>query len=292
MKLPLFLVLVPLAVTVFSQDSARVRLVSLSSSVGFSTVTNANTIIEDLQAITKEDSELLYADLVGFEGGSYSSMVGPSVSTRIGMTLPGISRHFPNHHPELELGLLFQGGNGASHWYTQEETISSTSELLFGEVYRLDSIVSETYSFWQRGTNIAVSAAFLFGANPERSFGVSGGFGMMLSYGINHRVDAWHSVDTMIDLSRITEEGDRWIDRWSGRDGHFESEIIRTVQPLYTRLYIPLTISFRLAKRSSFFKHIKLKALIKGGVEVRAYPGVRSEVNSFMNMEWGVGYVL
>lgn len=233
------------------------------------------------------NSDLLSQDLSGYRGdfrGSRDRAQAMGLAMSIGLRLGGPSRT-SRWGSYLRAGFTYQSHEGNNldlrmDTRTPYDTLTSTQT---GQVTYVDSLMIQRYHMSHRYEQVALDASLIFMKEYPRRWSLYGGVGLQLGLSMAGRVQVDHTVEHLIDPSLVSGQSGS-----PNRDQERETEEFTTKSDVCMALYVPLGVSYRLGRKSLFWRAMNLTyelrpTLAFGGVpELSA--GARAGLGSYFGL--------
>ena len=250
--------------------------------------------LEDMYAVGLDqwrklapNSQLLAQDLGGYRSdlrGSRDGAQAMGLAMSIGLRLGGPSRT-GRSGSYLRAGFSYQSHEGnhldlRMDTRTPYDTLTSTQT---GQVIHVDSLTIRRYHMSHRYGQVALDASLIFLKEYPRRWSLYGGGGVQLGLSMAGRVQVDHTVERLIDPALSSGQG-----AYPGRDLEREAEEFTTKSDVCLALYVPLGVSYRLGRKSPFWRAMNLSyelrpTLAFGGVpELDA--GARAGIASYFGL--------
>ncbi|MBP7514388.1 MAG: hypothetical protein KA791_07565 [Flavobacteriales bacterium] len=232
-------------------------------------------------------SDLLSQDLSGYRGdfrgkGDRARSMGLAMS--IGLRLGGPSRT-NRSGSYLRAGFTYQSHEGNDldlrmDTRTPYDTLTSAQT---GQVTYVDSLTIRRYQMSHRYEQVALDGSLIFLKEYPKRWSLYGGVGLQLGLSMAGRVQVDHTVERLIDPSLVSGQSGN-----PNRDQERETEEFATKSDLCMALYAPLGVSYRLGRKSLFWRAMNLTCELRptlafGGVpELSA--GARAGLGSYFGL--------
>ncbi len=233
------------------------------------------------------NSDLLSQDLSGYRSdfwskGDRAQAMGLAMS--IGIRLGGPART-KRSGAYLRAGFTYQSHDGNDldlrmDTRTPYDTLTSTQT---GQVTYVDSLTIRRYHMSHRYEQVALDASLIFLKEYPRRWSLYGGVGLQLGLSMAGRVQVDHTIERLIDPSLVSGQATN-----PDRDLEREAEEFTTQSDLCLAVYVPLGVSYRLGRKSLFWRAMNLTyelrpTLAFGGVpELSA--GARAGLGSYFGL--------
>ena len=233
------------------------------------------------------NSDLLSQDLSGYRGdfrgrGDRTQAMGLTMS--IGLRLGGPSRT-KRSGSYLRAGFTYQSHQGNDldlrmETRTPYDTLTSAQT---GQVTYMDSLTTRRYHMSHGYEQVGLDASLIFLKEYPRRWSLYGGAGIQLGLSMAGRVRIDHTVEGLIDPSLVSGQSSN-----PNKDQERETEEFTTQSDLCMALYVPLGVSYRLGRKSLFWRAMNLTyelrpTLAFGGVpELSA--GARAGLGSYFGL--------
>jgi hypothetical protein len=230
--------------------------------------------------LLSQDLSEYHGDFWGKGGGAQARGLAMSISLRLG----GTSRT-KRSGPYLRAGFTFQSHEG-NHLDLRMDTrtpFDTLSSAQTGQVTYVDSLTIRRYHMSHSYQQVALDASLIFLKEYPRRWSLYGGAGIQLGLSMDGRVQLDHTVEQLTDPSLVSGQSSN-----PNRDQERETEEFTTQSDLCLALYVPLGVSYRLGRKSLFWRAMNLTyelrpTLAFGGVPELA-AGARAGLGSYFGL--------
>ena len=233
-------------------------------------------------------SELLKTDLSdhyfndrGGNGRGPASAMGLSMSVAVRLGGAGRTRRSGAY---LRAGFTYQRHDGTDLLLRKETRTpyDSLTSAQTGQVTYVDSLTISRYDLTHTYSDIALDASLIFLKEYPKRWSLYGGAGLKLGMSFSGRVQVIHTVEHRTDPSLVTGTGPQ------DRDMEATREEFTTDGDLCLALYVPLGVSYRLGKKSAFWRAMNLFYELRPSLDFGGVPelaaGARAGLGQFFGL--------
>lgn len=293
-----------------SSKTARFKVSSFSSSLGFAGAMTSNTNADYYSLKDAVNDPDLFVDISGFKsqnsyfygsmgiyGGTYgSSDLGGgngSIVFNLGLTpySKKLGKYRENRELRISIGSNFGSRNTfnySNNSYTPIDTLQSVNG---SNVVYADSNIYQNYNYSLDFTDINFGFSYIFKTDVKRRVHFYAGFGV--NYGIalrstvNIYQNEYRSVYYYDQSNPPTDNDDNYLNGYyDSNDYTYEYSSTNLKNPMqFIRAYIPVGLSLRLSnKEKSFFNHVNLYTEMNPGVEIQVIPNDKTYANPYFGV--------
>ena len=268
MRLFLF-VLVCFTSTVLLSQEKTFPIESIEIQSGFITYNPINVFQDDIEKFLP-NSELSNKDFSQFSSYDYWSN---SESYQFSFLVHLHQKSFRKVAYKLKFGTHFSKSAPITFEKHKENsfTFDTLQSAKNSEIYYLDSVISERYTFLNQGNNIGLVAELELTNNKIKAWKWSAGLGVNLGLSVSNKSELQYKEERYTNLR--PKDRDNYSSFFSYQT---PTTFSRTDAPnaVFANLYFPLRLDYQLSMSKAFWNRIKLGYEIRPGIYWFSIAGV------------------
>ena len=233
-------------------------------------------------------SELLQTDLSDhyFNGGNRNGR-GPAramgLSMSVALRLGGAGRT-RRSGAYVRAGFTYQQHDGTDLLLRKETRTpyDSLTSAQTGQVTYVDSLTISRYDLTHTYSDVALDASLIFLKEYPKRWSLYGGAGLQLGMSFSGRVQVTRTVEHRTDPSLVSGIGPQ------DRDMEATHEEFTTEGDLCLALYVPLGVSYRLGKKSVFWRAMNLTYELRPSLNFGGVPELGAGARAGMGQFFGL----
>jgi hypothetical protein len=193
-----------------------------------------------------------------------------------------------NKKQELAIGLFYSGSNLAD-WHSIESTNSPGDTFSNNStVYQNDTVMRTQHAERIAANVLGISVKYLFKTDPEKRFSLYSGIGINASFTITSQIYEKFQYDTavMVNFYNTNPNLERF-DNGLFLGGAEEKTSMKAESSIFTSVYIPFGVNFRLAKNKKIWNQMNIFLQGSFGLEVETEVKGATSINPFMGCSAG-----
>jgi hypothetical protein len=244
------------------------------------------------QSLSRKDDPSLHPNLNGYTKGDYFSIDGGAeFSIAAGFRFLKKGKSSYNDRAVLRFSLNYSSNDylSNSYYYSNSvrfDTLNGSTASVF-----LDSVYHYNYNFSFEIRQVGVEASLMYNTNPEKLFGLYGGFSFGQYFSTLNTVNASYSRYAIIMQSN-SSGGQNTVYSNQGftftNDTNHYYVVLEAKNSFSTRIGIPVGVTFKLAKTKKVLKNIQFFLETRPGLDVTAVSGYRTWVRPRFSAGTGV----
>lgn len=295
MKKPLILVVLFIIVSLSATLSQEVQTNSVNRIVISEVNLQVGIIAEKADMLTFNDflpltdGLSLIDDLKEPEEGAYSLTTANNMyNVSIGFKFGNMKTNSYRDNPILRIGLGSSSGIAMSASYSDENRFRYDTLLSIsgGDVFYLDTVVSEFYNISYAYEQLSINASLLFRTKSQSQLSAYAGIGAAFGISYKTRSDFLYELSKSKGISDSDENN--YFDYEYGESYEFLTESFKNKSNTCFYLFMPFGLDVRLSKNNSFWKQMHLFYEFKPGVNIMSIPEVTTVTNPNLYHGFGI----
>lgn len=233
-------------------------------------------------------SELLKADLSDHDSnGRIGDGRGPAQAMGLSMSVAlrlGGENRVKRSGAYLRAGFTYQHHEGTDLLLRKQTRTpyDSLTSSQTGQVTYVDSLTISRYDLSHTYSDVALDASLVFMKEYPKRWSLYGGAGLQLGMSFSGRVQVTHTMEHRTDPSLVSGTGPQ------DRDMEATHEEFTTEGDLCLGLYVPLGVSYRLGKKSAFWRALNLSYELRPSLNFGGVPEVAAGARAGLGQFFGL----